>query len=248
MPELHVVVPVVSTNILELYNSKSVGVLTVVGSNDIRGKAGDRFVGVMDWHNDANRDSKLINAVSKGDVRWCFTTVLHNQHDARLYHEAFRDVRSLFGDVVYSIASDDCLSGLPAGSHVTVIPNKVQDHYKYAEYNVWLSGVVRPKKQWQVFCEFVVRGVIPTGIVLPIAIMMQSKSILRRNLTLEPSKDSYEWKKQTSAQNLMAHWEVIQSQMDRISKAGIRRDMHDVYALDGTRGERTNTGIVLDLF
>lgn len=166
------------------------------------------------------RTPKFIKAAQAFDTPFLFSQTLLDPNDVRLFKEDVDEVRSLFRSVVYCIKSEDCLREIENGEDVCIMYYSDVDPLSFSPYNIWLAPDDGPRKQWLRFCEFVVRGNIPRGILLPDhRRIAKSGCIVKRDLQLRKTTDGFGWREQTTAQNLIAHWIVIKDQMERISRA-----------------------------
>lgn len=193
---------------------------------------------IHDWNGASFDDTGILSAVSTYPVKWCFTSKLIDYNDTSLMVRKFDELSNLFHAVVYWIDNIDCLKAVPVGSGVMVRNVDSIDIARLKDYQVWIGGHTTYRKQWLLFCEYVTRGVIPVGVLLPES---NSKkfygNVVKRDLGVERTRRSAEWAQETSVQNIVSYWEIVQSQMDRISKASVVRAVDD-YALSGPSSEK----------
>lgn len=188
---------------------------------------------VHEWNNPAFSNTSILNVVSSYPIKWCFTSELEDYNDTSLMVKKFNSLSGLFYSVVYNVRNFDCLKAIEPGSGVAVQDIDPSELCRLKDYKVWISPCGGYRKQWMKFCEYVTRGIIPAGVMLDPGSSVFTKGIvIRRDLGRETTKRPIEWITATSVQNIVSYWEVIQSQMDRISRARIPGDLRN-YGLSG---------------
>ena len=179
------------------------------------------------------------------DIRYLISTLLEDPNDARNYSSYLESVSRGTHTPIYMLRDLTCLSGVPDGSHVGLYGQVKSGHRALDGYHVWCVGAATPRKQWQEFCELCTRGIIPVGVYLPTGEVAKGLTgrVYRRDLVAETSTGGSKWRKATSVQNIISHWETIQGQMERISRAGRETSMgSEVRYFEGKPcGENGNT-------
>jgi len=152
-------------------------------------------------------------------VRYAITPLIENQNEARVYSTHFAPiVETLNLTPIYSLRSEYCARELPLGSHICVY-RQPREYDLIADYKLWVPPSRFPRHAWAIFCESVVRGNVPVGVFLPARTLERPRNyVVRRDLSFEKVVATNEWKKETSVQNIVSHWEIIASQYERLER------------------------------
>jgi len=189
---------------------------------------------VHEWNKPAFDNISILNVLSFYPIKWCFTDKLIDYNDTSLMVKKFEKLSGLFYSVVYNINNFDCLKAVPPGSGVMVKKPDIINLHKLKDYKVWIDSVGSYRKQWVTFCEYITRGIIPVGVIIDNGYeIFRRNTVVRRDLHYEKTERPPEWAITTSVQNIVSYWEVIQSQMDRLSRAKIQGQELKSYGLFG---------------
>jgi hypothetical protein len=197
-------------------------------------------VAVDDSERTVKTPKEWERAARRYPVKYAISAMLEDAHDAESYVEALESIHPREFSPIYRVRNESVLQSIPEGSHVSVADTVVSSFSRLKQYHVWSGPTKTYRRQWLEFCEMVTYGTIPVGVLIVPVPKLFLQYVVRRGLSNEYSPRGIEWNEETSSQNIIAHWEAISNQYERLSRAGRQSEMGNLVSEYGLIGSKAD--------